>query len=315
MSMQNTVRDLNDWITGFAAQEDVMRGKLDRPVPDYNSRNEHLTSQKLGWRGLSFAQNELPAGAALPAESPARHRIVLSLARGRLVRGDDERHELRAGSVVVLPASDAGAWRTHESLRYCVISIDSTMLARAAVATYGAVAADFELGASVRDYDFGIAGLAGVLAEEAGRGARGNNLYVNSLADMLAVHLLRHYARWRRAGPKADEARAFERALNAPEAVQRAIVYIRENHTREVGVQEIAAAAGTNPFQLARLFEERLGTAPYQYLLRLRVQVAQSLLAAGARSMAEVAQAVGFGDQGALAGHAAGQRQGLGSRG
>jgi len=154
----------------------------------------------------------------------------------------------------------------------------------------------------VRAYDFGIVGLAGVLAEEAVRGARGNNLYVNSLANTLAVHLLRHYAKWRSKNADAERRTAFERTLDAPEPVRRAIVYIRENHTRDIGVQQIAEAAGTNPFQLARMFDERLGTSPYQYLLQMRMQSAQSLLAAGARSLPEIAEAVGFGDQSALIG-------------
>jgi len=176
------------------------------------------------------------------------------------------------------------------------------MLDRVASITYQAAPGDFELVPVVRAYDFGIVGLAGVLAEEAVRGARGNNLYVNSLANTLAVHLLRHYAKWRSKNADAERRTAFERTLDAPEPVRRAIVYIRENHTRDIGVQQIAEAAGTNPFQLARMFDERLGTSPYQYLLQMRMQSAQSLLAAGARSLPEIAEAVGFGDQSALIG-------------
>lgn len=79
--------------------------------------------------------------------------------------------------------------------------------------------------------------------------------------------------------------------------------HLRENHTREIGVQEIAEAAGVSPFVLKRLFDESLGADPGQYLLQLRMQSAESLLAAGARSLPEIAQAVGFGDQGYLIAH------------
>ena len=48
---------------------------------------------------------------------------------------------------------------------------------------------------------------------------------------------------------------------------------------------------------LKRLFWESLGTEPVQYVLQLRVQSAESLLSAGARSLPQIAQAVGFGDQ------------------
>lgn len=45
---------------------------------------------------------------------------------------------------------------------------------------------------------------------------------------------------------------------------------------------------------LRRLFHGALGTAPLEYLLRLRIQMASSLLAATARPILEIAFDLGF---------------------
>ncbi len=302
--MQTTgVRDLHDWITGFGSLQERMRAKLASPAPDYRARDTRLSSAPLGWRDLGLEQHDLVPGVGLPTANAGRHLVVLSLGQGRIALSagtGPAAHDVHAGSVVLIPADEDARMSADAPLRVCALSLEARRLDRVAADVYKTAPPDFELAPTKRDYDFGVIGLAGVLAEEAMRGMRGNNLYVNSLASILAVHLLRHYAGWRRGEPAAERRTAFERSLNAPEPVQRAVVHIRENHTRAIGVQEIAEAAGVNPFTLRRLFDESLGTDPGQYLLQLRMQSAESLLAAGARSLPEIAQAVGFGDQGYL---------------
>jgi AraC-like DNA-binding protein len=299
----NAVRDLYDWITGFGSLQERMRARLAKPAPDPRLAGGRPSGARLGWRDLGFEQVEFAAGAALPAGKPDRHVVLLGLGSGRVAAtqsGVSRAYEIRPGSVLLIPAAADGAWKAETALQCCLLFLDARVLARAAAASYQARPQDFEMTTAHVDYDFGVIGLAGVLTEEAMRGVRGNNLYVNSLAAHLAVHLLRHYAQWKRKEPAAERRTAFERALNAPEAVQRAVVHIRENHTRDIGAQEIADAAGENAFVLRRLFYETLGTEPGQYLLQLRMQSAESLIAAGAKSLPEVARAVGFGSLEAL---------------
>src|SRR5882672_2981211 len=193
------VRDLHDWVTGFAVLQELMRTKLASPLPEYRAPDAHLSSRSLGWRGLSFDQEDLATTASRPSQVAGRHLVIVSLGRGRItlngahgVMGE----EMQPGGVMVYPADESVLWSAPSTLRCCVLGLDAAMLDRVAGTTYRAVPGDFELVPVARAYDFGIVGLAGVLAEEALRGARGNNLYVNSLANTLAVHLLRHYATW-----------------------------------------------------------------------------------------------------------------------
>src|SRR5690606_25513978 len=191
-------RDLFDWITGFGSMQQRMRGRLARPVPDRRTAGARLSSAKLGWRNLGFEQLELAEGARVPAGRPGCHLVLLGLGSGTLVGPMPEGRALQVkpGSVLVLPAGEADAWKAQTALHCCLIYLDVRMLAQVAKSAYGASERDFEILALPIDYDFGVIGLAGVLAEEALRGIKGNNLYVNTLATHLAVHLLRHYASW-----------------------------------------------------------------------------------------------------------------------
>jgi AraC family transcriptional regulator len=292
------IRDLDDWVTRFANQQERMRARLANP-PARRVRDGAAASAPLSWRDLGFEQVRLGLEQDVMTPQQGRHVAVVLLGSGRIRFGAKrEAREVRPGSVVFLPAGSGGLLRADAPVDACIVGLERRLAERVARQAFGG--GRFRLEPAFRDYDFGMIGLAGVLAEEAGRSVRGNNLYVNSLANLLATHLLRHYAKWPQGLPEGEGHSAFERTLNAPEPVRRAIVHIRENHTRELGAQEIADAAGANPFVLKRLFWESLGTEPVQYVLQLRMQSAEALLAAGARSLPEIAQAVGFGDPRAL---------------
>ncbi len=80
----------------------------------------------------------------------------------------------------------------------------------------------------------------------------------------------------------------------APWRLQRVFAYIRENLVREVSVAEVAQAVGMSPYYFSKLFKMSTGTTPHQYVMRQRVERAQSLLRDGRTALANVAREVGF---------------------
>jgi AraC-like DNA-binding protein len=82
----------------------------------------------------------------------------------------------------------------------------------------------------------------------------------------------------------------------APLAVLRVRDLLHEQMDGNIGLDELAAAAGVDRFRLTRLFTRTFGTSPHAYLVRLRLRAARRLLAAGQRP-AQVAAMVGFSDQ------------------
>jgi AraC family transcriptional regulator len=133
-------------------------------------------------------------------------------------------------------------------------------------------------------------------AELAGGGA-GGPLAAESLANLLAVHLLRHVAVPRRFR------RGRDGALSRPRL--RAVVeYIEEHLGAGPTLAQMAAVARLSVYHFARQFKAATGLPPHQYLIARRVERAQQLLQAGTDlSLAEVAARAGFADQSQLTRH------------
>src|SRR5271157_219472 len=79
-----------------------------------------------------------------------------------------------------------------------------------------------------------------------------------------------------------------------PWRLQRVFAYIRENLAKEASVAELAQAVGMSPYYFSKLFKMSTGTTPHQYVMRQRVERAQSLLRDGSTALANVAREVGF---------------------
>jgi AraC-like DNA-binding protein len=82
-----------------------------------------------------------------------------------------------------------------------------------------------------------------------------------------------------------DRRRAVEAAL-----------WIDENSSREIDLEEAARKAGLSPFHFLRLFSGVLGVTPHQYLVRSRLRHAARLLADEDIAVTDIAYDVGFGD-------------------
>jgi AraC family transcriptional regulator len=120
--------------------------------------------------------------------------------------------------------------------------------------------------------------------------AAGGRLAVESLAHIMAVHLIRNASAPRRTVRRTDGA--------LPQGKLRAVVeYVEERLDTGLTLQQIAAVAHLSPYHFARQFKAATGLPPHQYVLARRVERAQQLLGEGDLSLAEVAAAVGFSDQ------------------
>jgi AraC family transcriptional regulator len=132
---------------------------------------------------------------------------------------------------------------------------------------------------------------------ELASGGPGGRLASESLANLLAVHLLRHVL----APPRP--ARGRDGAL--PRGRLRAVVECIEEHLdASPSLAQLAAVVGLNPYHFARQFKAATGLPPHQYVILRRVERAKQLLQAGTNlSLAEVALRAGFSDQSQFSRH------------
>src|SRR5208337_636523 len=70
-----------------------------------------------------------------------------------------------------------------------------------------------------------------------------------------------------------------------PRRLQRVFSHIRENIARDLSVSELAQVVGMSQYYFSKLFKMSTGTTPHQYLMRQRVERAQSLLRDGSHAL------------------------------
>jgi AraC family transcriptional regulator len=189
-------------------------------------------------------------------------------------------------------------WEWDTRLSFAVLCLEPGFLEKVAEEVFGMDRHALVLKTLEGQRDPLITHIAGLLSREVLNGDSASGLLAASVATQLAVHLLRNYTE------RSEPADAAQHSI-APRGVAQAIAFIHEHYSKDVGLAQIAASAHLSPFHLSRLFKKATGRTPHQYLIEVRVNSARALLTAGAgaRSLADVAAAVGFADQSHLTRH------------
>ncbi|UCI09052.1 helix-turn-helix transcriptional regulator [Mesorhizobium sp. B1-1-8] len=73
--------------------------------------------------------------------------------------------------------------------------------------------------------------------------------------------------------------------------------FLNENFSRKLTLAEIAAVCGLSPYHFVRAFSKTFGASPYQYVLDLRLDFAEGLLADSSMTIADIAHVSGFSSQ------------------
>jgi AraC family transcriptional regulator len=138
--------------------------------------------------------------------------------------------------------------------------------------------------------------LGSLLMAEVARGGSQGNLYAESLAQTLVLHLLRTSSTLSAIHPLP--ARAFTQGQLA-----KVRDYINDRLDQTIHLSELADVVALSSAHFSRRFKQSTGVAPYHYVIQCRVERANFLLRKGDKTLTEVAEAVGFADQSHLARH------------
>jgi len=149
---------------------------------------------------------------------------------------------------------------------------------------------DFAIRTSIGVQDPVITRLSALGRRELSEGGPGRRLYLEGLAAMLAVHLLRSYG-------SPQRSPIPHRGGLAPRQMRRVLDYIDTRLTAELGLSELAAIAGVSTHHFVEAFKISVGKPPHQFVLERRVQRALELLRDGEGTIAEIAEAAGFSSQ------------------
>jgi AraC family transcriptional regulator len=114
--------------------------------------------------------------------------------------------------------------------------------------------------------------------------------YLNSMAHLIATHVLHQY------GADAHGATAWDKA-GAP-ALKRVFQFIDANIDKPLSLADMAVASGLSIDRFRRDFKATTQMSPHQYVIRRRVERARTLLTSSRNpKLADIALACGFADQ------------------
>jgi AraC family transcriptional regulator len=255
----------------------------------------------LEWVGLEAARYSKVAEFETTSPPITHHRLVLFL-------WPPEELELRyegvkrhvpppAGSISLVPAGSPHRVRSSGRLDSLHIYLEPGLVERVAAEAF-----DLDPGRlTVPPLDGlnlpHLRAAMGAVDAELMAGGAGGPLAAESLAHLLAVHLIRHVLAPRRParGPDGALPRGRLRAV---------LAYIEGQLDAGPTLTEMAAVARLSPYHFARQFKAATGLPPHQYLIARRVERAKQLLEGGGNlPLAQVAARSGFADQSQFSHH------------
>jgi AraC family transcriptional regulator len=250
-----------------------------------------LSSQNQGWENILVKQFANPPGEGC-CQFSHDHAICLSLAP-RPVRflhtkgGKTYAGLYGKGDIAITPAQMPLFARWEGEDRFLEIRLAARFIKQVAQETLANDPNRLELFPEFRTRDPQLEAIGLLLLAELQQNNIGGKLYVESLVNILAVHLLRQYATTKPHLPIYAGGLPERQLLHV-------LDYIHEHLSQAIKLADLAALVGISPYHFSHLFKQSIGIAPYQYLLQQRIERAKQLLQQPDRSITEIAFLCGF---------------------
>jgi AraC family transcriptional regulator len=251
-----------------------------------------LTSHHLGWEGIRL-EHHAPKMVDTPEHISTMHiissKIPNSSAIYRWLDGKCQSEFRQRGSVAIIPADVVTRAATEKPCEFMLLLLDPAFFTQVAQEWVNPDRTQLIPHFAVQQ-DSLIHELCLALKNELESDGVGGRLYVDSVAMVLAVHLLRNYT------TTAPQIRHYDGGLS-PYRLQKVLDYIHDHLTTDLSLDAIAQHLGMSRYYFVRLFKQSMGMTPHQYVLQQRIEVAKQLLKHRGLTLSEIALRCGFADQ------------------
>lgn len=251
------------------------------------------------WHGLAAELCQDPPGYF---EILPRPEYIITFCLGQPIHamqkraGHTHHGQLIQGDVLITVADQPNIWHSDRSAHYLQLHLASSFLYQVVASLDACPPNQVEILDNFGTRDPVIEALGQQLLHELQYDQIGSRLYGESLAQVLAIHLLRRYS--------AANSSSSQPKGGLPQPLLRSVLeYIHDSLDQDPGLAELAALAGMSPSAFLKLFKQSMGLPPHQYLICCRVEQARQLLLQGDLTISEVAAMVGFCDQSHLTRH------------
>ena len=251
-----------------------------------------VSKRKAAWDGIKLEYCQLRAGE-LPKHRHREHVVLMSLTngcKGELITssGIGVRGTQTRGNICVLPSGLEHQAALEGQSEHLALYVDASLITKAA--SDAGLSGNVEIAERYTQADRVISSVGMALLGELDSEGLSGRLYAESLANVLAVHLLRHYA------ISTSRPVTFTGGLSA-QRLRQVTDFIAGNYSRDLKLNELAQVAGMSSFHFAREFKRTTGTTPHQYLIKFRIERAKALLAKNELPLIEVGLRSGFSHQ------------------
>ncbi|MEM7593741.1 MAG: AraC family transcriptional regulator [Cyanobacteria bacterium P01_A01_bin.83] len=202
----------------------------------------------------------------------------------------------RRGAIWLKPKDAEGFWHWESTDECLIFAINPVFLHQIATETNCLNPDKVEVLPIVHTRDPIFDCLAGQFLQEMNHTELGNCLYVESLANMFAINLLRNYCTF--------PATFKEYSDGLPRyKLKQAIDYIHNHFNQTIKLSEIAELLDMSQYYFCRLFRESTGVSPYRYIIQQRIDRAKKLIENSKRPLSDIAFECGFSSQSQMTQH------------
>jgi AraC family transcriptional regulator len=247
---------------------------------------------------LSVRLRTDPAGVV---QVPARATTTIAIHVGRSVLVDCSRGGLNHrglsvhGYSDIIPAGTPSRWEMKESDTVLLLNVAQSLL-RTVAEECGHDSRRIEILNRFQTRDTKIEHVGWALKAEMETGYPNGRLYVESLAQALAIHLLNRHS------SQSHEVSSPKGGIPG-RRLKQVLSYIEDNLGQDLSLQSIAEVSGLSASYFKTAFRTSVGHPVHQYVIQRRVERARSLLSEGELPISQVALETGFAHQSHLAYH------------
>ena len=246
------------------------------------------SSVRVQWGGIALEKYEVP-GVLIPRHEHPEHFVHVVLS-GNVkyevrTRGQNLRFISRPGTIFLLPRGTIDEVNWVGPTRRLAAAIHSRLLTNALDET--ANQTDVELTEHWELVDRHISALLLEMASDLEDSSPAGTIYGESLANALAVYIMKRYA-VRRITPVV-----YKGGL-PPHRLKRVLDYIADCLETNISLSHLAAIAGMSPHYFSELFKQSTGRSPHSYVLLQRIERAKQGLRDPRRSILDAGLNAGF---------------------
>lgn len=251
-----------------------------------------LASDRANWKTIQFAHFRQPP-FDVPEHVLPQHLICMNVGKPvRLEQTVDGQHETvysTPGDLAIYPAYLSQQFRWDKEVEFFNLFLEPSLLAQVSYEVFGNDRIEL-IPHLTTLFDPLIQQIGFALKTSLEIDGKNSNLYADSMAHALVVHLLSRYS------THSHQAKIITGSFTQQQWKQ-IVDYIDANLNRNISLAELAATVPLSQYHFAHLFKESIGTSPHQYLIRCRVERAKQLLVMSNLPIAAIAHAVGFASQ------------------